>query len=187
MIGLISQNNICRAVLMDILSPLQPEIYRPDGTYDMLIATDDSGGDLPDIPLLTLGYTNAREQFHIATPVRPAELLHQVTNFYTTLQNQVTFENSFFLFQKNQRLLTIKSTQETFSLTEKENDLLATLADALPDTVSKEDLLKTAWRYSPDVESHTVESHIYMLRQKLGPDADSLIKSTPTGYTLATD
>ena len=72
-------------------------------------------------------------------------------------------------------------------MTEKESDLLFSLVQAYPKAMSKEDLLISVWNYSPDAETHTVESHIYGLRQKLGEKADALIKSTPAGYLLIPD
>lgn len=61
-------------------------------------------------------------------------------------------------------------------LTEKECSLLAALHATLPQAEGREQLLKKVWAYEGDVETHTLETHIYRLRQKLAeltpPPAD---------------
>lgn len=53
-------------------------------------------------------------------------------------------------------------------LTEKESLLLAALHAALPAAASREQLLRDVWAYAGDSETHTLETHIYRLRSKLG-------------------
>ncbi|MBQ7413185.1 MAG: winged helix-turn-helix domain-containing protein [Alphaproteobacteria bacterium] len=186
MIGLITQNNICRTALLDLLSDLDIHEYSPAQVYEALLILD---GSVPEttIPIITLGITHPAEKLHLDIPIRPDDLVHRIQSFCLMNKQRVTFENSVFLFQKDQRLLILKSTDTVYTLTEKENDLLASLALAAPGALTKEELLKSVWNYRPDVETHTVESHIYLLRQKIGPNADSLIQSTQTGYALVTD
>jgi hypothetical protein len=52
-------------------------------------------------------------------------------------------------------------------LTEKESLLLAALARALPGAAPREQLLREVWAYEGEVETHTLETHIYRLRSKL--------------------
>ena len=185
MIGLVSQNNILRSSLVDILSDLSIEPYVPDHNYEaLLVAEEDLMALTTSLPLITLGVSLPNEALHISTPIRPADLIDKIKNFLTTTQGQKTFENDIFIFQKNHRCLIVKKDNTRITLTEKENDLLAALADSHPTPLGKERLLEQVWNYKPDIETHTLESHIYGLRQKLGPLADNLIKSTPTGYAL---
>jgi len=51
-------------------------------------------------------------------------------------------------------------------LTEKETALLQYLASS-DNAVSRKSLLEAVWGYSQDLETHTVETHLYRLRQKL--------------------
>ena len=187
MIGLITQNNICRAALLDLLKPLDVEAFNPDKIYQAVLVTDVAAEVPAGIPIITLGISRPDEQGHIESPLHPVALVRQIRSICRSLQDKVTFENRTFRFQKDHRMLTLKRSGAAIALTEKENDLLSALAAVCPQALSKENLLQSAWNYKPDVESHTVESHIYLLRQKLGDDADQLIKSTPTGYTLVTD
>ena len=186
MIGLFTQNNICRQALLTILSDFPAEEYTPSHSYDIVIITDKT--DIPDsIPLITLGINHPKQNIHIPTPIHPDELIHKIKLFCTNLMPQATFENSTFIFHKEQRTLLLKSDDKNILLTEKESDLLYSLVQSYPKAMTKEDLLTSAWNYHPDSETHTVESHIYGLRQKLGEKADMLIKSTPAGYLLVSD
>ena len=48
------------------------------------------------------------------------------------------------------------------------------------------DLQKNIWRYSPEMETHTVETHIYRLRKKINDkfDDESFILSDENGYFI---
>ena len=52
--------------------------------------------------------------------------------------------------------------------------------------VNVETLEKEIWQYSSDLETHTVETHIYRLRKKIKAEFgnDDLIKSNKNGYTI---
>lgn len=53
-------------------------------------------------------------------------------------------------------------------LTEKETLLLQCLMEAYPDGVSKQELLEQVWDYTQEIDSQTLPTHMYRLRQKLG-------------------
>lgn len=68
------------------------------------------------------------------------------------------------------------SQQEPIYLTDKEMQLLATLLKRAPDTLTRDELLQSIWDYDPAADTHTLQTHIYRLRQKLeqtqpGPQA----------------
>ncbi|MFO1243209.1 MAG: helix-turn-helix domain-containing protein [Rickettsiales bacterium] len=86
-------------------------------------------------------------------------------------------------FYPKERLL--RSVSKTpVELTEKEASLLAALLQERHQAVSRESLLKDVWRYQAGVDTHTLETHIYRLRQKIseaGGD-EKMIVTTPEGY-----
>jgi len=55
-------------------------------------------------------------------------------------------------------------------LTEKETNILKYLYRAGEKTVSREELLAEVWGYNAGVATHTLETHVYRLRQKIEPD-----------------
>jgi len=76
-------------------------------------------------------------------------------------------------------------TQNTTKLTEKEVDIIKYLYQNAPQIASKEELLEKVWEYSTDATTHTVETHIYRLRQKVEKDGSSqLIITENNGYKL---
>lgn len=66
----------------------------------------------------------------------------------------------------NDRMVKIKGKQ--INLTKKEFDLLFTLIRKNDQLVTHKYLLETVWGYEPDIDTHTLDSHISSLRKKLG-------------------
>jgi len=71
-------------------------------------------------------------------------------------------------------------------LTEKETAILRYLYRAGQRPVSRETLLQEVWGYNSGVTTHTLETHIYRLRQKVEKDAASpaILVTEAGGYTL---
>jgi hypothetical protein len=84
-----------------------------------------------------------------------------------------------------QRVLRHETGAESPPLTEKEWDMLAFLA-ASPHSVSRETLLTHVWRYDPTADTHTLETHLYRLRQKLATLTTPAlsVQNGPEGYCL---
>ena len=70
-------------------------------------------------------------------------------------------------------------------LTEKEIEIILYLIKN-NDKHSVLDLQKNIWGYAADMETHTVETHIYRLRKKISDkfNEDSFILSDPNGYFI---
>jgi len=71
-------------------------------------------------------------------------------------------------------------------LTEKETNILKYLYRAGAKPVSREELLAEVWGYNAGVTTHTLETHIYRLRQKIEPEpgAARLLLTDAGGYRL---
>jgi DNA-binding response OmpR family regulator len=72
-------------------------------------------------------------------------------------------------------------------LTEKETNILKYLYRAGEKAVSREELLAEVWGYNAGVTTHTLETHVYRLRQKIEPDPANarLLLTEQGGYRLA--
>ena len=74
---------------------------------------------------------------------------------------------------------------ESLKLTEREMEIILFLNDCkTPQKVN--DLQNKVWSYSSELETHTVETHIYRLRKKISnsfKDEDFII-STDAGYLI---
>ncbi|HPF77711.1 MAG TPA: helix-turn-helix domain-containing protein [Alphaproteobacteria bacterium] len=71
-------------------------------------------------------------------------------------------------------------------LTEKEQDILFFLYEKKGQPVSRQNLLDHVWGYVEGVETHTLETHIYRLRQKIedNPASPELLLTNDEGYFL---
>ncbi|MDA9089028.1 response regulator transcription factor, partial [Amylibacter sp.] len=74
-----------------------------------------------------------------------------------------------YLFKPNSKVLEANG-NKSIRLTEKENDILKFLYQNLETIVSREILLHEVWGYNSKVTTHTLETHIYRLRQKIEVD-----------------
>ena len=72
-------------------------------------------------------------------------------------------------------------------LTEKETSILKYLYRAGEKPVSREELLAEVWGYNAGVTTHTLETHVYRLRQKIESDPTNarLLLTEAGGYRLA--
>lgn len=72
-------------------------------------------------------------------------------------------------------------------LTDKETSILKYLYRAGEKPVSREELLAEVWGYNAGVTTHTLETHVYRLRQKIEPEpgAARLLLTEQGGYRLA--
>jgi DNA-binding response OmpR family regulator len=72
-------------------------------------------------------------------------------------------------------------------LTEKETNILKYLYRAQDSVVARDVLLHEVWGYNAGVTTHTLETHIYRLRQKIEPDPSNarLLVTESGGYRLA--
>tara|TARA_B100001559_G_C16404900_1_gene577522 strand:+ start:448 stop:1053 length:606 start_codon:yes stop_codon:yes gene_type:complete len=88
-----------------------------------------------------------------------------------------------YLLDKNEKKL---SKQEVFIiLTEKEVQLLELFLNS-GKPISKNKILSIVWKYSADVDTHTVETHIYRLRKKIADKFmdEKFILNNKEGYYL---
>jgi hypothetical protein len=73
---------------------------------------------------------------------------------------------------------------KSLNLTERETNLIIFIKDKKNVTVKE--LQKKVWAYSPDLDTHTVETHIYRLRKKMKETFgnESFILNTSNGYSI---
>ena len=92
-----------------------------------------------------------------------------------------------FTFRPSAKLLLDNETEKKVRLTEKETAILKYLYRAGAKVVHRDELLREVWGYNAAVTTHTLETHIYRLRQKIERDpAEALLLVTEHGgYRLA--
>tara|TARA_Y100001970_G_scaffold244392_1_gene310503 strand:+ start:844 stop:1476 length:633 start_codon:yes stop_codon:yes gene_type:complete len=88
-----------------------------------------------------------------------------------------------YVLDKNERVL--KKGSKILKITEKEIHFIDML-NFHKKSLSKDYILKNIWAYSSDTDTHTIETHIYRLRQKIQNSFgdNNFIKNTKDGYSL---
>ena len=81
----------------------------------------------------------------------------------------------------------ITEDEKKVRLTEKETNILKFLYRASDGVVARDVLLHEVWGYNAGVTTHTLETHIYRLRQKIEPDPSNarILLTESGGYRLA--
>ena len=91
-----------------------------------------------------------------------------------------------FSFRSSAKMLVVPGTDEKIRLTEKEAAILKYLLRAGSVVIARDVLLNEVWGYNSGVTTHTLETHVYRLRQKIERDpsnAEILVTETG-GYRL---
>lgn len=138
----------------------------------------------PDVPVILIDAAHEDAAAELKSPVRLQTLRDTVARVISKNLNTPTFETPYFEFRGSARRLVDKKTKEIIRLTEKETAMIAYIYLHRTRLVSKEQLLLYVWNYSKDTETHTVETHVYALRQKIGDGANNFIQTSPEGYQL---
>ena len=125
-----------------------------------------------------LGYYNKNDLYlrinekHVILLEKPFKIIDLVNDLEELLNTKV-FDKSNILLMKHlkflpyEKVLVNLKTQQKEHLTEKENKLLFYLYDNKNIEITKNDLLKEIWGFSESLNTHTLETHLYRLKQKL--------------------
>lgn len=124
---------------------------------------------------------------YVSKPFRFSVLLARIrTQLHQYKQNEWTgFRIGSYLFKPRQKLLIDQHNNKT-RLTEKETEILTFLYCTKDQIISRETLLKKIWGYNENVVTHTLETHIYRLRQKIekNPSHAQILIADNNGYRL---
>ncbi len=92
-----------------------------------------------------------------------------------------------YTFRPSAKLLVHGETKKKIRLTEKETAILKYLYRTGNKVVGRDTLLGEVWGYNASVTTHTLETHVYRLRQKieLDPSNAAILVTEPGGYRLA--
>ena len=92
-------------------------------------------------------------------------------------------------FNYSSSLKTIYVGEISLYLTDKENEIFQILLDNKNISLSKKQLLSKVWNYNEDIDTHTLETHIYTLRQKIEKklNLNNIIQHADEGYRINTN
>ena len=91
-----------------------------------------------------------------------------------------------YTFQPSNKQLVNNEDEKKVRLTDKETAILKYLYRAGDKVVSRDVLLDEVWGYNASVTTHTLETHVYRLRQKIEADPSNaqILTTEPGGYQL---
>ncbi len=119
------------------------------------------------------------------TPINIFKLVEKVNIEFLKLQFNIQseFKVNSYTINLNSREMLIKNTK--LKLTEKEINTITYLSRSSK-PVSIDELQENVWSYQSDMETHTVETHIYRLRKKISNtfNDNEFITSEKNGYQI---
>ncbi len=150
------------------------------------------------IPILMLTGSNAENDVvrgldagandYIAKPFRLNELLARLRAQLRSFESSedAVFTIGPYVFRPSAKQLLEPLKNKRIRLTDKEASILKFLYRAAGRPVARQVLLNEVWGYNAAVTTHTLETHVYRLRQKIEPDPASsrLLLTEGGGYRL---
>lgn len=147
-----------------------------------LIFLTDQSDHLTEIDCLNQGADDV-----ISKPIKAPLVLARIKalNRWRYLHNNNFIKIGPLEFNKETKSL-IRLNAPDIKLTEKEAQVLQFLLIHKGKIVSRVDLLHHVWGYNGSAHTHTVETHIYRLRKKIGPalGGNTIIKTEVGGYRM---
>ena len=127
---------------------------------------------------------------YVTKPFRFAVLLARVRAQLRTHEQSedAVFNIGPYTFKPAQKML-IEDNGNKVRLTEKETAIMKYLYRAEQKIIGRDELLEQVWGYNSGVTTHTLETHIYRLRQKVEKDPSNarLLVTEGGGYKLVPD
>ena len=125
----------------------------------------------------------------INEPINILSLLEKLKNLIDQRNSALSEIKKFKKFSYSSRLKTIYVDKISLYLTDKENEIFQILLDNKNISLNRKQLLSKVWNYNEDIDTHTLETHIYMLRQKIEKklNLNNIIQYVDEGYQINTN
>lgn len=121
-------------------------------------------------------------------PLRAGTLIDRIRYFCVKLEmkNRILPKIGPYQFDVTHFCLIHTSSDAPLYLTEKEAALLSFLLKKRGKTIERDELLREVWGYQHELDTHTLETHIYRLRHKMEekPSEPALLVTQGKGYCL---
>jgi DNA-binding response OmpR family regulator len=131
---------------------------------------------------------NAGANDYMGKPFHLGELLARLRTQIQLFDKSGTaaFTVGPFTFRPAEKVLVRTATKERIDLTAKEVQIIKFFCRHENQVVSRKVLLEEVWGYNAGVDSHTLETHMYRLRQKIEVDSKNcrLLMTVAGGYRM---
>ena len=189
------ENSVVAPTYMEILSDFKPVLYSQKDTLlpelrptnfliiDENIALCEELSKKQDSPAFLLISTQKIDSDEFAVLQKPvsAHILYQRAQLLLNRQERgllINFSLNGFTFCGQKRTI------NDIPLTQKQAELIEFLYENKGVVVSKEQILQSVFGYTQAMQTHTLETHIYKLRQKIGDLKAQFIATKDGGYCL---
>jgi len=168
--------------LPDMLGTEACQLMRKAGVAAPIVMLTGNEGEANEILGLNSGAND-----YVTKPFRFAVLMARMRAHLRIFEQSedATFQLGPYEFHPASKKL-IPAEGRDIRLTEKETNILKYLLRAGGKAVAREELLHEVWGYNSGVTTHTLETHVYRLRQKIEPQPGTatLLVTEPGGYRL---
>ncbi len=157
-------------------------LMRKQGVKSPIMMLTGHNGDADTILGLDAGAND-----YVAKPFKFPVLLARIRSQLRTHEQSedAVFQLGPYTFRPSMKMLVTEDDKKV-RLTEKETNILKFLYRSNDGVVPRDVLLHEVWGYNAGVTTHTLETHIYRLRQKIEPDPSNarLLVTESGGYRL---
>jgi DNA-binding response OmpR family regulator len=154
---------------------------RENGITSPIVMLSGSGGDVDAISSLDAGASD-----YVTKPFKLRVLLARLrARIRETEQSEhAVFQIGPYSFRPVDKSMLDNRNNHKVRLTEKETAIIKFLYLADGGVVSRDKLLGEVWGYNPGITTHTLETHVYRLRQKIEKDPSNaqILVTKPNGY-----
>jgi DNA-binding response OmpR family regulator len=185
-----AQSEHVDAVLLDVGLPDMDgremcRLLRKNGVKAPIIMLTASVGDADTILGLDAGAND-----YVTKPFKLGVLLARLRAHLRQHEqsDDAVFAIGPYSFRPSAKMLLDESSRRKIRLTEKETAIIKFLYRSGEKVVGRETLLNEVWGYNAGVTTHTLETHVYRLRQKIERDPANarILVTEPGGYRLIT-
>ena len=123
----------------------------------------------------------------LTIPLQIRDLYQRVSDSLDQIKSQTARKLNFNIFTYDPSMRTLSNDNLYLRFTEKESQIFNSLLDNSNTHISKKNLLKKVWSYNEDIDTHTLETHIYSLRKKIEKNLlikDLIVFDENKGYFL---
>ena len=177
-INIFGKNIIHKRSMIELFenSKFKREFKISEVDADLNLSIEDKG--------ITLSLCINLKRIHLNNPISVNDLLGSIRNIlsYKDSKDILNIKNITIDVKTSSAHIADKKVE----LTEKELQIIICLYNADNNVLTKEDLLSSVWGYSKKIDTHTLESHIYTLRQKIEEDSTNpqIIVTNKGSYKL---
>ena len=126
----------------------------------------------------------------LKVPFKFTELKERAENLFSSIKSEKNNKSQFKEFSYDNQNRLILRNNKSLRVTEKENEIFNYLISQINKYVTREKLLSEIWNYNKEIDTHTLETHMYSLRKKLDEKLqlkDLIIYKEKKGYLINTD